>query len=81
MRTRSGGALVIVPVLLVSNSCALLFPPSVEIVEVGLVSSGVALQSLLTEGAVPYRVYGSVSVRGFGTNLDVPFCSEGILTP
>jgi LEA14-like dessication related protein len=42
---------------------------------------GVALQRFLSQGQVPYRVHGKVSVRRLGMEFEVPFRSEGIFTP
>jgi len=40
---------------------------------------GAALRSFLEHGDVPYRISGSVSVRGLGMTFDVPFRAEGAL--
>jgi len=42
---------------------------------------GTALRTFLARGEVPYRMKGEVRVRSLGSELRIPFRSEGILKP
>jgi LEA14-like dessication related protein len=42
---------------------------------------GAALRSFLSEGEVPYRLKGEVWMGGASSGLQLPFRSEGVITP
>ena len=42
---------------------------------------GVAVQSFLSEGEIPYRLRGEVSIGGSSVGVQIPFRSRGTIRP